>query len=160
MNFTNRKKSGMVVHTRDTVDMTSRIWTEDEIRTAQLRVAQEALLQPKQQREEWLTEMLDILGLLPTDKNRIARFRTNMTSVALRGKPMIEETDVVTTDMERTTSRVVDTQGHGSVAGYRMHIKRYERPCEECMVIHEFVQAQDLADRGITVHDNHTVGYQ
>src|SRR5688572_2946055 len=122
--------------------MTARVWTEEEIRSAQLRVAEEALLQPPHLRRAWLSEVLDILGLLPTSKNHIARTRSNMTSVALRGKPRSEETDITQTAMERATSRVVDTQGHGSVAGYRMHVKRYERPCEECMVIHEFVQAQ------------------
>jgi len=140
------------------VDLTSRQWTDEEIRTAQLRIAEEALT--KKNPREWLAEMLDMLGLLPTDQRRIGRYRTNISSTKRRNVPIIETDDVVTTDLERGTSRVVDTHGHGTLAGYQMHIKRYERPCDDCMVMKKFYDEYDAVERGITLHDNHTVGYQ
>jgi hypothetical protein len=70
------------------------------------------------------------------------------------------ETDNTTTDMQRNTSRVVDTQGHGTLPGYWMHVKRYERPCEDCQIMYELERDEDLKRRGFTPSPNHTIGYQ
>lgn len=142
------------------VDMTPRVWSEDEIRNAQTHVAAVALDWPEETREADLLEALDMLGLLPSSKIRRARYRTNMTSVALRNTPEIVEADNATTDMQRNTSRVVDTQGHGTLKGYNMHIKRYERPCEDCQIMYELEREADLTARGFTYSPNHTIGYQ
>jgi hypothetical protein len=139
-------------------DLTTRQWTDEEIRRAQLRLADEALT--KKDPARWLTEMLDILGLLPTNKHRLGRWRPNVGSVEKRNTPMIEVVDTVATDLERASDRAVDTQGHGTLAGYNMHIKRYERPCEHCAFAHELDLERISGNQGITVHSNHTIGYQ
>lgn len=142
------------------VDMTPRVWSEEEIRNAQVNVASIILDIEPDNAEEALRETLDMLGLLPSSKIRRARYRTNMTSVALRNTPEIVEADNATTDMQRHTSRVVDTQGHGTLKGYNMHIKRYERPCEDCQIMYELEREADLTARGFTYSSNHTIGYQ
>jgi hypothetical protein len=156
-----RKSGGAgnpVVSEQRVVDLTARQWKDEEIRAAQLRLADEALT--KKDPRKWLAEMLDILGLLPTDQRRVGRYRTNISSTKRRNVPIVETDDVTTTDLERGTSRIVDTQGHGTIEGYQMHIKRYERPCGDCLATKKFYDEYDALERGITLHDNHTVGYQ
>lgn len=143
-----------------TMDLTPRNWSEEEIRNAQLHIASIALDSAPDAAEEFLYEALDMLGLLPSSKIRKARYRTNMTSVDLRKVPQIAEADDTTTDMQRNTSRVVDTKGHGTLAGYWMHVKRYERPCEDCQIMYELERDEDLKLRGFTPSPNHMIGYQ